>query len=95
MSAESVSVLLCIQHYGMLTVPGFSISPEQLRNVVKTYVDANPTSGWASLGPTISGLKSTPELRWANPLDVKNITEQLFTEIFGPKETGKAKGKVR
>jgi glutaminyl-tRNA synthetase len=51
-------------------------------------------SGWSSLGPVISALKSTPELKWANPLDIKNATDKIFLVKFGPKESSKAKGKV-
>jgi glutaminyl-tRNA synthetase len=42
----------------------------------------------------ISGVKGTPELRWANPLELKNTVEKVFAERFGAKEAAKAKGKV-
>lgn len=51
--------------------------------------------GWASLGQVISGVKSSPDLRWASPLDVKNSVEKVFLERFGAKEAAKPKGKVR
>ena len=52
-------------------------------------------SGWANLSSTISSLKSTPELRWANPMELKNAVEKAFTEEFGEKTAIKAKGNVR
>ncbi|KAF9057963.1 tRNA synthetases class I, catalytic domain-containing protein [Panaeolus papilionaceus] len=72
---------------------GFSITPEQLTATVKSYVENNNVTGWANLGPVISGTKSTPELRWASPLEVKNTVEAVFLEKFGPKEAAKPKAK--
>lgn len=66
---------------------------EEIFFQVEAYVTANNISGWASLGPVISALKNTPELRWA-PLDVKKGVEQVFLTKFGPKEAAKPKGKV-
>jgi len=51
-------------------------------------------TGWANLGATISGLKNSPELRWANPLEVKNRVERVFTDTFGTKGQAKPQGKV-
>ncbi|EIW82349.1 glutaminyl-tRNA synthetase [Coniophora puteana RWD-64-598 SS2] len=73
---------------------GYSITAEQLLAEITDYVKASGAAGWANLGPTISGVKNSPALRWANPLEVKNAVEQVFTSKFGPKEAGKpAKGK--
>lgn len=58
------------------------------------YIKANAVAGWTNLGSTITGLKNTPELRWASPLDLKNAVEKAFLETFGAKETAKAKAKV-
>ncbi|RDB22773.1 putative glutamine--tRNA ligase [Hypsizygus marmoreus] len=71
----------------------FTITPAELHEQVTKYITTNALPGWASLGPTISALKGTPELRWANPLDVKNAVDKMFTETFGPKEASKPKGK--
>lgn len=67
---------------------------EEISSQVEAYVTANNISGWASLGPVISALKNTPELRWAPPLDVKKGVEQVFLAKFGLKEATKPKGKV-
>jgi len=42
----------------------------------------------------LSGVKGTPELRWASPLQIKNAVENAFVEKFGVKETAKPKEKV-
>lgn len=65
-----------------------------MRARVVEYITSNPVPGWASLGPVISAVKGAPELRWANPLEVKNTVESVFTETFGAKEAAKPKGKV-
>ncbi|KDQ64320.1 hypothetical protein JAAARDRAFT_27948 [Jaapia argillacea MUCL 33604] len=72
---------------------GFSMTPEQLAVRIKEYVSSSAIAGWANLGAAIGGIKNIPDLRWANPLDVKNTVEQTFLEKFGPRETGKPKAK--
>lgn len=74
---------------------GVSITPEELNVRVTEYIQSNAVAGWVSLGAVISALRASPELRWANPLDVKNAVEKGFTEVFGAKEAAKPKGKVR
>jgi len=86
----SRSILLLILRVGT----GFSISAQELKSMIENYITSNNVSGWLSLGPVISALKGTPELKWANPLDVKNATDKAFLAKFGPKEAAKAKGKV-
>jgi hypothetical protein len=49
---------------------------------------------WANLGAVLASVKTLPELRWANPLDVKNAVEKAFTGKFGPKGGAAPKGKV-
>ncbi|KAI0663222.1 glutaminyl-tRNA synthetase [Cubamyces menziesii] len=71
---------------------GFSITAEELVNRVKEYVASSAYSGWNNLGAAIGGLKGT-DLRWANPLELKNAVENAFTEKFGAKEASKPKGK--
>jgi glutaminyl-tRNA synthetase len=58
------------------------------------YVASSTATGWANLGVVIGALKNT-DLRWANPLELKNAVETAFTEKFGVKEATKPKGKVR
>ena len=59
------------------------------------YVAASNVSGWANLSSVIGSLKSKPELRWANPLDLKNAAEKVFTNLFGEKTAIKAKAQAR
>lgn len=66
----------------------------EIYDQVTKHIVANAVAGWASLGASISALKNTPELRWANPLETKNAVEKAFTDKFGAKETAKPKGKV-
>ncbi|KAK0206347.1 glutamine-tRNA ligase [Desarmillaria ectypa] len=72
---------------------GFSISPEDVYDKVSSYIKDNIVTGWNSLGSVISAIRSTPELRWATPVEVKNAAEKVFTETFGPKDNSKGKGK--
>ncbi|KAF8914170.1 tRNA synthetases class I, catalytic domain-containing protein [Gymnopilus junonius] len=72
---------------------GFTMSPEELYRHVEGYVTSNNIAGWASLGPVISALKNTPELRWASPLEVKTTVDKMFLDKFGPKEAAKPKAK--
>ncbi|GBE80034.1 Probable glutamine--tRNA [Sparassis crispa] len=71
---------------------GFSVTPEQLSSQVASYVTSSASAGWNNLGAVIGSLKGT-ELRWANPLELKNAVERAFAEKFGPKEASKPKGK--
>lgn len=73
----------------------FSIAPEELYALVEAHVASNDIAGWSSLGPVVSALKNSPELRWAAPLDVKNAVDKAFIAKFGPKESSaKSKTKV-
>ena len=62
--------------------------------LVEAHVASNDIAGWTSLGPVVSALKNSPELRWAAPLDVKNAVDKAFIAKFGPKESAKSKTKV-
>ncbi|TEB35799.1 glutaminyl-tRNA synthetase [Coprinellus micaceus] len=73
---------------------GFSIEPAQIVAHVKTYLTSNPSvTSWANLGATISGVKSTAEVRWASPVEIKNAVEKVFLETFGPKQAVQPKSK--
>ncbi|TFY75813.1 hypothetical protein EWM64_g8196, partial [Hericium alpestre] len=72
---------------------GFSITTEEIAARVTEFIKANAVAGWAALGQTIGSLKGTSELRWANPLELKNTVESVFTETFGAKTAAKPKGK--
>lgn len=72
---------------------GFSITSEELFNTVTSYIRENAVTGWPNLGSVISGVKASPALRWANPLEIKNAVEKAFTETFGVKEAAKPKAK--
>ncbi|THH11712.1 hypothetical protein EW145_g470 [Phellinidium pouzarii] len=71
---------------------GFLITPEELASKVSDYVSSASISGWEKLSSTISALKGIPDLRWANPLELKNAVEIAFVEAFGDKTANKAKG---
>lgn len=74
---------------------GFSITLEELAAKATEYTNYDTVTGWANLGAVISILKTGTQLRWANPLDLKNAVEAAFAERFGAKDTAKPKGKVR
>ena len=73
---------------------GFTITPEVLANAVSEYVNSPTVTGWTNMGAAITALKSTPELRWVNPLELKNAVESALTDRFGAKGAAKPKGKV-
>ncbi|KAF7967935.1 hypothetical protein HWV62_32519 [Athelia sp. TMB] len=72
---------------------GFSITPEEVLANAKSYIAANAVAGWAGLGAALNGVKQTPALRWAAPLEVKSAVEAAFTSAFGAKEAAPAKPK--
>ena len=78
----------------LMAVLGFSITPAELASQVAAFITSSAASGWSNLGVVIGGLKNSPELRWANPLEVKNAVEAAFTERFGEKTTAQPKSKV-
>ncbi|KAF9247380.1 glutaminyl-tRNA synthetase [Melanogaster broomeanus] len=73
---------------------GFTITSDQLDASVKEYIQSNTIAGWANLGAVISGVKNIAAFRWANPLEIKNAVERVFTQTFGAKEAAKPKAKV-
>jgi glutaminyl-tRNA synthetase len=73
---------------------GFTITPEELLNQVRNYATSSSIAGWNALGTTLNALRGSSELRWANPLEVKDTVEKVFLETFGPK-VAKSKVKVR
>lgn len=73
---------------------GFTITPKELLDEVQNYVASNSVTGWTALGTTLNALRGSSELRWANPLEVKDTVEKVFLETFGPK-VAKTKAKVR
>ncbi|KAF9651208.1 glutaminyl-tRNA synthetase [Thelephora ganbajun] len=73
---------------------GFSITPEELYARVTSYIAANAVFDWSSLSSVIGGLKNTPDLRWASPLELKNTVEKAFVDTFGSKEEALAKLKA-
>ncbi|KAF9006565.1 glutamine-tRNA ligase [Cyathus striatus] len=72
---------------------GFTIAPEELYSHVTQYISSSAVAGWSGLGSVITTLRNSEALRWANPLEIKNAVEKVFTETFGAKEAGKPKGK--
>lgn len=80
----------------VLTDPltGFSITPDELLARTEKYISSADVTGWANLGSILNALRGSPELRWANPLEVKDAVEKVFLEKFGPKVAAKPKAKV-
>ncbi|KAH8987576.1 glutamine-tRNA ligase [Lactarius hatsudake] len=72
---------------------GFAITAEALANAVAEYVGSPAVAGWAGMGAAITALKNTSELRWVNPLELKNAVESALTDRFGAKEAARPKGK--
>ena len=83
-----------MSHIDSYPSSGFTITPAEIAAQVSSYITTAAVTSWANLGAVIGGLKTSPELRWASPLDVKNAVEAAFTEKFGAKEAAKPKGKV-
>jgi hypothetical protein len=79
----------------VISCAGFIITQEALTNAVSKYINSSAVMGWTNMGTAITALKNTAELRWVNPLELKNAVESALTNRFGAKETAKPKGKVR
>lgn len=75
-------------------VIGLNLSAEEVALRVKQYLEGEAPQGWSSLSKIINAAKSTPALRWANPLEVKAAADKWFEETFGAKELAKPKAKV-
>ncbi|QRV72629.1 glutamyl-tRNA synthetase [Ceratobasidium sp. AG-Ba] len=69
---------------------GIELSLSDIAARVTNYMASKAPAGWSALSGAIGDLKST-DLRWASPLDVKNVVEKAFTDAFGTKEEAKAK----
>lgn len=70
------------------------MSPEALYEHATRILKNSSASGWAELGTVINAVKGLPDLRWANPYEIKTTVEELFTKEFGTKEALKPKRKV-
>ncbi|CAE6391096.1 unnamed protein product [Rhizoctonia solani] len=69
---------------------GVELSLGDVIEQVNAYISSKAPASWSALSGAIGDLKST-ELKWANPLDVKNAVERAFTNLFGSKEEARAK----
>lgn len=63
----------------------------QINKIVGEYISGRSLRGWVDLGSVLSGVKSLPDLRWANTLDIKDTVEHTLTKKFGPKNQQKGK----
>ncbi|KAN0064519.1 Glutaminyl-tRNA synthetase [Thecaphora frezii] len=75
-----------------------TITPEQCRAAVDAYIAANQADidaveGWPKLSGILAGVKLTPEMRWANAIDIKNAVEAALLEKYGPKKAPASKEK--
>lgn len=78
-----------------MTYPGFTITPEELRTKVNDFLSAQGANAtWDKYSALIAGVRTDPELRWANTLEVKNVVEAILTKKFGPKPAAAPKGKA-
>jgi glutaminyl-tRNA synthetase len=68
--------------------------PEELFTHVTNYITSHAITGWANLSSVLSGVKGTPELQWASPLELKNTVSKVFMEKFRAKKAAKPKVKV-
>ena len=64
---------------------GFSITPEELLSRIKGHIASSKVEGWNNVNSFLGSLRTSRDLRWASPLEVKSVVESEFTELFGPK----------
>ena len=65
------------------------MSVDDIQGHVQAYTDKNTstieTQRWLALSPIMTAMRSEPALRWAAPLDIKNVVEGYLDKRFGPK----------
>ncbi|KAH9810281.1 tRNA synthetases class I, catalytic domain-containing protein [Melampsora americana] len=69
---------------------GVSMTKEEVKTIVQTYIKNSSlvqTSKWASLGKTTGELKKLDKLLWCNPIDLKTSVDEVFLDLFGPKQS--------
>ncbi|KAH9998238.1 hypothetical protein BJV77DRAFT_1058712 [Russula vinacea] len=54
---------------------------------------SSAVTGWANMGAAITALRNSPDLRWVNPLEIKNAVESALVNRFGAKGEAKPKSK--
>jgi glutaminyl-tRNA synthetase len=92
---ESVSLsILSLIRKMLICRPGVNLTEEDIATLVESYLSSNVVAGWSAVTSVLGTLKTTTNLRWANPLAVKTAVEHAFTEKFGTKESAKGKAKV-
>ncbi|KAK0549615.1 Glutaminyl-tRNA synthetase [Tilletia horrida] len=74
---------------------GITITPEQCRTSVQSYLAQNKAEldaagGWPKQSAIMAALRNEPSLRWANALDVKNAVEAELTAAYGDKKAANA-----
>ena len=69
---------------------GVTVPQETITSTIASYMSENAAalaeSTWNSLPSSMTALKLTDELRWANPLEIKQSIESAFTAAFGTKD---------
>lgn len=92
---ESVGVfVLSLKGAMLIYPPGINLTDEDISSSVESHLSSNSVAGWPAVTSVLGTLKTTTNLRWANPLAVKTAVERVFTEKFGTKESAKGKPKV-
>lgn len=72
---------------------GVVVSKEECFEIASKYIASSPAiSDWSSLSKALGSVRSSPELKWAAPIDIKEAVEQAFVARFGPKPTAPARG---
>ncbi|KAE8219666.1 hypothetical protein CF319_g6681 [Tilletia indica] len=74
---------------------GVTITPEQCRSAVTSYLtthktDLDAVGGWPKQSAIMAALRADPSLRWANALDLKNAVESELTAVYGDKKAANA-----
>ncbi|CAO1622787.1 unnamed protein product [Sympodiomycopsis kandeliae] len=65
---------------------GVVVTKEQVEQIVTAYVSDHKTDleakGRPNIGTTLGSLRSVPELRWANNLDIKNAADAQLNSVW-------------
>lgn len=69
---------------------GIEFTPEKVREAVKAYIEENKDSileqRYKALTPTLAGIKTSTDLKWAPPAEVKKEVDAQLAALLGPKD---------
>ncbi|TDL25652.1 glutaminyl-tRNA synthetase [Rickenella mellea] len=76
-------------NYQMACGAGVVVSKDQIRETIQSYIEDHKEQlsllKWNGMRQTLSDLKGSDKLKWANFGVVKEETEAFFAEMWGPK----------